>query len=821
MHLTIKITNMKKSHFIYSPLSLTLLIFLTLCTEALYGQEDACVNSVTVEDLDQTRGPADITLSETSSYSMTISGDLRIISANNIPDHTVGDFPNAEVSAQSKTYEIDLTPSISSSLTPLLGENGPQSRFGILFNGVELDPIAAEPWPHEGLQSPDANWEWNYEALNIFIALDINNAHVQPTGEYHYHGAPTTFLTDFVIDQTTMTQIGYAADGFPIYYKYAYTDAEDAESGVVAMTPSYQLRSGERLGDGDSAPCGEYNGVYSADYEYEEDLGTLDRANGRYGVTPEYPGGTYYYIVTDEYPQVPRYLRGVASDDFGFNGGTAIPEDVNVITWDGSESTLWENMDNWDAGALPTQYDSVIILNGNNLVIDRGVEASVYDLTLDDASTLTIESGGSLFILNDFTETSSVIAKRNPEGDGGYSLIGSPIASQSIASLNADYVYTYDGDLGVFEVPTGDMVPGEGYFVAYDEANPVISLDGIPNTGDISVTVEADEYKLLSNPYLAPISFTYFINNAANTDGNIWIWDDGGSNTGSDRSGGYVTVNSAGVSAGFGGSTANAFSGSIASFQGFFVKGSSTGGDVTFTPTMQSHSNGNADNSHFRTTGISSHQLVRISLSGNAFYNEAVVGFSEKATMAKDWGLDAEKFRDEEAFAFYSMQEEKEYAIQFVPLVEGNVSIPLGFNIAESGTYQFAVEEQENINYQLSVFDGSTGNTHDLSANEPMSFYADKGMDNLRFSLILNNEVLGAVEAESDIAIYGNTHSLIIKNNQKTTEEVVIYTMDGRLHYNETVDFANSLVSLHVHLNPNQLYIVQVGNVKKKFIANY
>ena len=113
-----------------------------------------------------------------------------------------------------------------------------------------------------------------------------------------------------------MTLVGYAADGFPIYYKYAYSSANDTNSEVIAMTSSYQLKTGSRGGDGVSAPCDDYNGVYSNDYEYNDNLGPLDEANGRTGVTPEYPNGTYYYVITDDFPSIPRYFRGIPSEDF-------------------------------------------------------------------------------------------------------------------------------------------------------------------------------------------------------------------------------------------------------------------------------------------------------------------------------------------------------------------------------------------------------------------------------------------------------------------------------------------------------------------------
>lgn len=290
---------------------------------------DNSTNCESDQNVDTSRGACNETLTFTPQYSEAIQGSNRVISTNNIPNHKVGLFgqaqgslnPNA-ISEQSENYTITTEPTENSEFTALLSttgsgpDAGPQYSFGILFNGVELDPVAAEPFPHEGIMSPDVNWEWNLEALNVQIGLDCNNAHVQPTGKYHYHGPPVLFLDDLNAPTDAMTLIGYAADGFPIYYKYAYADATNQNSTIIAMTSSYQLKSGDRPGDGVTAPCDEYNGVYSNDYEYISGLGTLDEANGRTGITPEYPQGTYYYVVTDEFPAIPRYFRGTPSDDF-------------------------------------------------------------------------------------------------------------------------------------------------------------------------------------------------------------------------------------------------------------------------------------------------------------------------------------------------------------------------------------------------------------------------------------------------------------------------------------------------------------------------
>ncbi len=82
------------------------------------------------------------------------------------------------------------------------------------------------------------------------------------------------------------------------------------------MTLSYRLKSFSRPRDGETAPCGIYDRVYSNYYEFVDELGRLDEANGRIGVTPEYPEGIYYYIITDDSPSLPRFFKGTPSEGF-------------------------------------------------------------------------------------------------------------------------------------------------------------------------------------------------------------------------------------------------------------------------------------------------------------------------------------------------------------------------------------------------------------------------------------------------------------------------------------------------------------------------
>ena len=88
--------------------------------------------------------------------------------------------------------------------------------------------------------------------------------------------------------------------------------ATNSASPLKQMRSSWQLKKGERNG----GPGGKYDGKYTVDYEYVAGTGDLDECNGRFGVTPEFPQGTYYYCITEEFPQLARSWRGTPDQSF-------------------------------------------------------------------------------------------------------------------------------------------------------------------------------------------------------------------------------------------------------------------------------------------------------------------------------------------------------------------------------------------------------------------------------------------------------------------------------------------------------------------------
>jgi len=264
-----------------------------------------------------------------SRYSWTSNGSQRILSGNGIPNHEVVTFPNNNNPNTIREINVNkrftLCPEIISESG--LEIVGPALAIAYAINSVKFDPGTAGRCNDLGECSlAQGQGNWNIEALGhdtFNFGDDMNHAHVQPNGAYHYHGMPE-LLVDFLGDNQGMTLVGWASDGFPVYARYGYSNTNDSNSTIKSLIPSYRLKlqpdSNRPMvltslaggpGQGNTSPNTPIAmGAFTQDYEYVEGLGDLDQCNGRFGVTPEFPSGIYYYVVTDDFPFFTRCLKG-------------------------------------------------------------------------------------------------------------------------------------------------------------------------------------------------------------------------------------------------------------------------------------------------------------------------------------------------------------------------------------------------------------------------------------------------------------------------------------------------------------------------------
>jgi hypothetical protein len=247
-------------------------------------------------------------------FNWSCSNGQRLLQANAIPLHAVGKFPNAHnpnaIAAQQIRFAASTSP---------IARDGPGGWSRIpayALNGIKFEPgtngrCEGNMTSTEQCDLGNGKGDWNIEALGgstFDFGVDGSNAHVQPTGEYHYHGIPTGLLNSANKAGRAMQLVGWAADGFPVYARFGHDNALGGSSRLRAMRPSYRIKANPDPGRPPVAlvPMG----AFTQDYEYVEGLGDLDQCNGRHGVTPEFPQGIYHYYATDAFPFVQRCLKG-------------------------------------------------------------------------------------------------------------------------------------------------------------------------------------------------------------------------------------------------------------------------------------------------------------------------------------------------------------------------------------------------------------------------------------------------------------------------------------------------------------------------------
>jgi hypothetical protein len=246
-----------------------------------------------------------------SEYHEDVVGEKRVVTSNGMPGHSAGDFPNnhdpVPMLPQQLRFELPVRPAVAGAPTDLK-----MWIFGVAVNGVVFDP-SGPFWNRDGASG------WQFEvlapAVAVALGIDVNHAHTQGRGGlYHYHGLPTGLLWRLrqQASERPMYLLGYAADGFPIYGPEGPSDPTALGSPTRRFRSSYRLKPGKR----DGGPGGRHDGTFVEDFVYEGGSGDLDECNGRTGVTPEFPGGTYYYVLTDEFPFIPRRYRGMPDASF-------------------------------------------------------------------------------------------------------------------------------------------------------------------------------------------------------------------------------------------------------------------------------------------------------------------------------------------------------------------------------------------------------------------------------------------------------------------------------------------------------------------------
>jgi hypothetical protein len=323
-----------------------------------------------------------------------------------------GAFPNLPINTKTfwripRTYSIPSTKTLTS-----LG------AIGYFADGVAMfDTRDAFYW--NGTEDTQGTGYWNRDAyVNEGPTFDPANAHQPQDGTHHYHASPVALryqlgdhvdynaATDTYTESTNAVLhhspiLGWVGDGFPVYGPYGYSSASNSASGIRRMISGYVIRNGlygtsnltangrttipqwavrlysnvaSNILAGPVVSSSYPLGRYLEDNDYLGDLGytqgvdfDLDEFNGRWCVTPEFPGGMYAYFVSIAGDGTPTFPYNIGRAFYGSpTGGTATNFTEAVTT-------------NFLGG--PNLHGSLSqpVRSGNNIVLTwSGVEGGTY-----------------------------------------------------------------------------------------------------------------------------------------------------------------------------------------------------------------------------------------------------------------------------------------------------------------------------------------------------------------------------------------------------------------------------------------------------------
>ena len=287
----------------------------------------------------------------------TIDGNTRQVTSISITNGGIGytagkTFVYVVYPGSGATFQVQL-PELSINLAATPDELSKPlfaaPKVADLHNGVSVRGA------NNGIYGGEYGYLYNPKKLRFLLGdnvSDVNNSELNPTGH-----SPI---------------IGWAFDGHPIYGPYGYADRENKNpyNQLKQMISSYRVRSSR---DALITGLTDEMGTYIEDYEYVEGLGDLDKYNGRFCVTPDFPLGVYAYFCT---------LDGTTGNPkFPYFVGPEFYSQADEINWKGNGIQK-----NFTEDAV--RYKDPYIYTDTSIVRRKDLGDPVdYVLALEDSTT--------------------------------------------------------------------------------------------------------------------------------------------------------------------------------------------------------------------------------------------------------------------------------------------------------------------------------------------------------------------------------------------------------------------------------------------------
>lgn len=415
---------------------------------------------------------------------------------------------------------------------------------------------------------------------------------------------------------------------------------------------------------------------------------------------------------------------------------------------------------------------------------------------------------------------------------------------------------------------TDNLLPGEGFTMKGSGAGSLQNyvISGLPNDGNYTHAISADNFSILGNPYPSALDANAFIsdNLSALVPGTgLFFWDHFGGGTHVQRGyqGGYAVYTLAGGTPAIahplvdqtipvGVRTPGRY---IPVGQSFFIQANSSGGNFTFSNSQRvffresdlgpapegisvffkanklSKQNINLSSPNAsKSNGVASTGKIRIGhWDPQKFHRQLLLDFNPNNTPGIDPGYDAVMLDPFKNDIFWWASGEK-LVIQSLPF-QVNGQIPLGVVSERDSFHQFQLEEKTGLDSEVFIFDALLSNYYKIS-EKPVSVWIEKGEHTGRFFVTFRQQntlsLKDRTPARSGLVIFyqPDTSEIQIKNAELNMENVEIYNLSG-----QSITSLNSLhttnASIRFEPYATGIYLIKIryenGGVETRKVLKY
>lgn len=313
-----------------------------------------------------------------------------------------GYFNSVELLVKGTGFGAKLQPVISQGVITSVNIVNGGVGYASSTTTIEVSPIGRDVKLKANIKSWNIN-DVEKNGLDVIEDGSILGKNYSYVGNTYGVYFLNTKLRNFLNISNSSTQhspiVGWSYDGCPIYGPFAYKNS-DGSGGIIRMKSGYiyekSISSPFRLVE---------------EYKFTNS-GTLDKYNGRYCVTPEFPNGVYAYFCTLDDNSTPQFPYAIGPEynyepiEENFNlkiNQTLDFNNLNIVKW-----TVPYRVE--DTQTKYEYFEFFGSANGKDLIVEKTSDGTVDQIKILDGGT-NYKVNDAIVFDNDSTFGFGAIAK--------------------------------------------------------------------------------------------------------------------------------------------------------------------------------------------------------------------------------------------------------------------------------------------------------------------------------------------------------------------------------------------------------------------------